>query len=201
MKNCCTNTTIIPSQCSACEEFTDSLCVIDSSGLSCLNVPEDTPQGLINQIFAAAICDLSGGDASACCPEWADITNYAASGEYEWGPAPSGEIGVVQVPQYTIPSACNCNTVKLRGVVVGNWTDDTMLMFTLPLGISPINIRVYSTVVQVATEKFYFPALILVNGNQVSLLLDRASCCRSDEFAIGSTLIVTLEGIQFETSV
>lgn len=198
MKNCCTSTTIIPSQCESCEELIDSLCVIDSSGLACLDVSANTPQGEINQILARAICELAEIEASGCCPEWLDVTDYAASGEYEWAPAPSGEIGIIQTPQYTTPLDCNCNKVKLRGVIVGRWTASTMLMFTLPVGIGPTNVRTYPTVVIVGNEKFYYPALILVKNNEVSLLLGPATCCNSNQINTGDILVVTLESVEFE---
>lgn len=197
MKNCCDTTTIIPTHCPTCDEFIDACCVIDASGISCLGISANTPQCDINRILAQAICDLTG--SASCCPVWEDVTGFASSGDYTWAPSPSGEIGVIQTPQYTVPLDCNCKKVKLRGVLVGNWTSSQMLMFTLPAGTQPLNIRVYPTVVAKTGEKFYYPAFILIDNNYVFLQLLPATCCESNALQVGDELTVTLENIEFES--
>ena len=165
------------------------------------------PQCEINEAINDILCDLSGGGGGGCCSDWNPITNFNASGGYSWENADATGV-TFQEAEYLTPSSCNCNTVKLRGAIMGPWLGLITLMFTLPPGIQPLKSRVYSVNVAVVSTVFpnsgelFLPAVILITGTNVYLrLIDM--CCFSE---IGLTplrtlLYVSLEGISFETTV
>lgn len=163
------------------------------------------PQCEINEAINDILCDLSGG--GGCCSDWNPITNFNASGGYSWENADATGV-TFQEAEYLTPSSCNCNTVKLRGTVMGPWLGLVTLMFTLPTGIQPLKTRIYSvnvTVVQTVvptTDQDILPATVIITGTNVYLRL-KDRCCYNQ---IGlnparELLYVSLEGISFETTV
>lgn len=163
------------------------------------------PQCEINEAINDILCDLSGG--GGCCSDWNPITNFNASGGYTWENADATGV-TFQEAEYLTPSSCNCNTVKLRGTVMGPWLGLVTLMFTLPTGIQPLKTRIYSVNVTVVgipvptTGQDILPATVIITGTNVFLRLND-NCCSSerpldpDRFL----LYVSLEGISFETTV
>lgn len=164
----------------------------------------EIPQCEVNEALSQVICDLSAN--LACCSDWQDITGFNASGDYIWADA-TAEIEP-QGAQYLIPSSCNCNTVKLRGTLMGPWLGNLTLMLTLPAGIEPLKPRSYSVnvlaqdILGSPTTQDIFPALIFIIGNEVFLRL-KDYCC-NDEHSFDPArwvLYVSLEGISFEVDV
>jgi hypothetical protein len=163
------------------------------------------PQCEINEAINDILCDLSGG--GGCCSDWNPITNFNASGGYTWENADATGI-TFQEAEYLTPSSCNCNTVKLRGTIMGPWLGLTTLMFTLPTGIQPLKSRIYSVNVNVVgipvpiTGQDTFPATIIITGTNVVLRL-KDNCCSAPEPLDPARLLlyVSLEGISFETTV
>lgn len=165
------------------------------------------PQCEINEAINDILCDLSGG--GGCCSDWNPITNFNASGGYTWENADATGV-TFQEAEYLTPSSCNCNTVKLRGTVMGPWLGLVTLMFTLPTGIQPLKTRIYSvnvTITQIAgdlivAEQDILPATIIITGTNVALRL-KDKCCLDDRPLDPDRflLYVSLEGISFETTV
>jgi hypothetical protein len=163
------------------------------------------PQCEINEAINDILCDLSGG--GGCCSDWNPITNFNASGEYTWENADATGV-TFQEAEYLTPSSCNCNTVKLRGAIMGPWLGLITLMFTLPTGIQPLKTRIYSVNVNVVgipvpiTGQDTFPATIIITGTNVYLRL-KDNCCSDREPLDPARLLlyVSLEGISFETTV
>jgi hypothetical protein len=163
------------------------------------------PQCEINEAINDILCDLSGG--GGCCSDWNPITNFNASGGYTWENADATGI-TFQEAEYLTPSSCNCNTVKLRGTIMGPWLGLTTLMFTLPPGIQPLKTRIYSVNVAVVSTVFpnsgeyFLPATIIITGTNVVLRL-KDNCCSAPEPLDPARLLlyVSLEGISFETTV
>lgn len=163
------------------------------------------PQCEINEAINDILCDLSGG--GGCCSDWNPITNFNASGGYTWENADATGV-TFQEAEYLTPSSCNCNTVKLRGTVMGPWLGLVTLMFTLPTGIQPLKTRIYSVNVTVVgtvvpnSGQDILPATVIITGTNVFLRL-RDRCC-SDVIGLSpprELLYVSLEGISFETTV
>jgi hypothetical protein len=179
--------------------------IASSAKLRLVRYRTNTPQCEINEAINDILCDLSGG--GGCCSDWNPITNFNASGGYSWENADATGV-TFQEAEYLTPSSCNCNTVKLRGTVMGPWLGLITLMFTLPTGIQPLKTRIYSvnvTVVQTVvptTDQDILPATVIITGTNVYLRL-KDRCCYNQ---IGlnparELLYVSLEGISFETTV
>lgn len=179
--------------------------IASSAKLTLVRYRTNTPQCEINEAINDILCDLSGG--GGCCSDWNPITNFNASGGYTWENADATGV-TFQEAEYLTPSSCNCNTVKLRGAIMGPWLGLITLMFTLPTGIQPLKTRIYSVNVGVESTVFpnsgqyFLPAIIIITDTNVYLrLLDR--CCL-DEISLDPArllLYVSLEGISFETTV
>ena len=179
--------------------------VASSAKLRLVRYRTNTPQCEINEAINDILCDLSGG--GGCCSDWNPITNFNASGGYTWENADATGV-TLQEAEYLTPSSCNCNTVKLRGAVMGPWLGLVTLMFTLPTGIQPLKTRVYSVnvtfVIPVGNylSQDILPATVIITGTNVYLRL-KDRCC-SNEIGLSSPrvlLYVSLEGISFETTV
>jgi len=179
--------------------------VASGAKLKLIRYRTNIPQCEINEAINDILCDLSGG--GGCCSDWNPITNFNASGEYTWENADATGI-TFQEAEYLTPSSCNCNTVKLRGTIMGPWLGLTTLMFILPTGIQPLKSRIYSVNVNVVgipvpiAGQDTFPATIIITGTNVVLRL-KDNCCSAPEPLDPARLLlyVSLEGISFETTV